>query len=52
MQIKELQPKAHHTHCHDHSISLSVKEATKRSKVLGNTIPADTDVFKTSSGRL
>ena len=52
MQIKELQPKTHYTHCHGHSISLPVKEATKRSKVLGNTIPADTDVFKTSSGRL
>ena len=38
MQIKELQPKAHYTHCHGHSISLSVKEVTKRSKVLGNTM--------------
>ena len=31
MQIKELQPKAHYTHCHGHSISLSVKEVTKQS---------------------
>ena len=31
MQIKELQPKAHYTHCHGHSISHSVKEVTKRS---------------------
>ena len=38
MKIKELQPKAHYNHCHGHSISLSVKEVTKRSKVLGNTI--------------
>ena len=38
MQIKELQPKAHYTHYHGHSISLSVKEVTKRSKVLGNTM--------------
>ena len=38
MQIKELQPKAHYTHCHGHSISLSVKEVTKRSKVLGNAM--------------
>ena len=38
MQIKELQPKAHYTHCHGHSISLSVKEVTKRSNVLGNTM--------------
>ena len=38
MQIKELQPKAHYTHCHGHSISLSVKEVTKQSKVLGNTM--------------
>ena len=38
MQIKELQPKAHYTHCHGHSISVSVKEVTKQSKVLGNTM--------------
>ena len=33
-----MQPKAHYTHCHGHSISLSVKEVTKRSKFLGNTM--------------
>ena len=38
MQIKEMQSKAHYTHCCGHSISLSVKEVTKRSKVLGNTV--------------
>ena len=38
MQIKELQPKAHYTHCNGHSISLSVKKVTKQSKVLGNTM--------------
>ena len=37
-KIKELQPKAHYTHCYRHSFSLSVKEVTKRSKVLGNTV--------------
>ena len=38
MQIKELQPKAQYTHCHGQSISLSVKEVTKGSKVLGKTM--------------
>ena len=38
MQIKELQPKAHYTHCHGHSISLSAKEATKQSKIMRNTM--------------
>ena len=38
MQIKELQPKAHSTHCHGHTISLSAKEVTKWSKVLENTM--------------
>ena len=38
MQINELQPKAYYTHCHGHSILLFVKEVTKQSKVLGNTM--------------
>ena len=38
MQSKELQPKDQYTHCHGQSISFSVKEVTKRSKVLGNTM--------------
>ena len=38
MQIKELQPKAHYTHCHGHSISLSAKEVTKQSKIMRNTM--------------
>ena len=44
MQIKELQPKPHYTHCHGHSISLSVKEITKRSKALGNTMGAAEEI--------
>ena len=38
MQIKELQPKACYNLCHGHPISLSVREVTKRSKVLENTM--------------
>ena len=37
-QIKELQPKVYYTHCHGHTISLSVKEVTKQSNILGNTM--------------
>ena len=36
--IKKIQPKAHETHCHGHSISLSVKDATKQSKILEKTM--------------
>ena len=37
-QIKQLQPKAEVTHCHAHSLSLSVKDATKSIKSLGETM--------------
>ena len=38
MQIKELQTKGHYINCRGHSISLSVKKVTERSKVLGSTM--------------
>ena len=37
-QILDIQPKAFATHCHYHSLSLSVKETTKESKILSDTI--------------
>ena len=32
------QPKTHYTHCHGHSPSLSVKDVTKNTKILRNTM--------------
>ena len=39
-RIQDLQPKAHVTHCHGHSLSLSVKDTTKNCKLLSNTMDA------------
>ena len=38
VQIKDLQPRAHYTHCHAHSLSLSVKDVTKSIKILKDTM--------------
>ena len=37
-QIQECQSKAHITHCHGHCLALSVKDATKNSKILSDTM--------------
>lgn len=37
-QIKSLQPKAVETHCHGHSLSLSVKDATRESRLLSDVM--------------
>ena len=37
-QIFGEQPKAHYTHCHAHSLSLSVKDVTKNTKILQDTM--------------
>ena len=37
-QIKEMQPKALETHCHGHTLSLSVKDMTKQCKLLNDVI--------------
>ena len=37
-QIFAEQPKAHYTHCHAHSLSLSVKDVTKNTKILEDTM--------------
>lgn len=37
-RILQIQPKAHPTHCHGHSLSLGIKDVTKASKILSNTM--------------
>ena len=37
-RIQDLQPKAYLTHCHGHSLSLSVKDTTKNCKLLSDTM--------------
>ena len=37
-QIFEMQPKSYCSHCHCHSLSLSVKDLTKQSKLLSDTM--------------
>ena len=39
-QIKAIQPNSLETHCHAHSVSLVVKETTRRSKVLRDSMTA------------
>ena len=36
--IKKDQPKALETHCHSHTLSLSVKDMTKQSKLINDVI--------------
>ena len=43
-KIQDLQPKAHVTHCHGHSLSLSVKDTTKNCKLLSNTMDAAKEI--------
>ena len=44
--IQECQPKAHPTHCHGHSLSLGVKDATKNCKILSDTMSNTNEVVK------
>ena len=37
-RIQDLQPKAYPTHCHGHSLSLSVKDTTKNCMLLSDTM--------------
>ena len=43
-QILDIQPKAFATHCHCHSLTLSVKETTKESKILSDTMDTSGEV--------
>ena len=38
VELQKLQPKANYTHCHVHSLSISIKDATKKVKILGDTM--------------
>ena len=38
IQIYKKQPKAHYTHCHRHSLNLSIKDATRSSKMLSDVM--------------
>ena len=44
--IQECQPKAHPTHCHGHSLSLGVKDATKNCKILSDAMSNTNEVVK------
>lgn len=37
-RILQIKPIAHPTHCHGHSLSLGIKDVTKASKILSNTM--------------
>ena len=43
-QILDIQPKAFATHCHCHSLNLPVKETTKESKILSDTIDTSGEI--------
>lgn len=45
-KILECQPKAHPTHCHGHSLSLSVKDATNNCKILSDTMDNTNEIVK------
>ena len=38
IQIYKEQPKAHYTHCHCHSLDLSIKDVTRSSKMLSDVM--------------
>ena len=43
-RIQDLQPKAYPTHCHGHSLSLSVKDTIKDCKLLSDTMDTAKEV--------
>ena len=43
-QIFETQPKGFGTHCHCHSLTLSLKEMTKESKILSNAMETRAEI--------
>ena len=50
-QMKLIQPKAIDNHCHGHSFSLSVKDTTNSSRLLGDMIAEITTLVKYSPKR-
>ena len=45
-RILQIQPNAHPTHCHGHSLSLGIKDITKASKILSNTMDTAKEITK------
>ena len=45
-QIQECEPKALFTHCHGHSLALSVKNTTNHSKILSDTMSNTNEIVK------
>ena len=45
-QIQDVEPKAHATHCHAHSLSLSVKDTTSNCKVLSDSMNNTKEIVK------
>ena len=45
-QIQDIQKKAHPTHCHAHSLSLSVKDLTSHCKILSDTANNTNEIVK------
>ena len=43
-RIQELQPKAFITHCHGHSLSLSIKDVTRSCKVLSDMMDTSKEI--------
>ena len=43
-RIQDLQPKTYPTHCHGHSLSLSVKDITKNCKLLSDTMDTSKEI--------
>ena len=43
--ILQLQPKAHPTHCHGHSLSLGVKDAVRSCKMLSDTMDTSKELI-------
>ena len=46
MQIQDVQKKAHPTHCHAHSLGLSVKDATSHCKIFSDTANNTNEIVK------
>ena len=45
-RIQSIQPKAHITHCHCYSLSLSLKDTTKESKLLADTMDVSKEIVQ------
>ena len=51
VELQKLQIKANYTHCHAHSLSLSVKDVNKKLKFLGDTMGTAREIIVLSIHR-